>query len=228
MQTISKLGSSCLTTFSSLMPNAMVAFYRIDGTLMTHDYQVSGIEEAIHDEYVGHYYQYDPLHPKYCSTSKQQVIRLVDALNMHSGDNNLRFKKFMNKYDLVDMTEIILLKESRPFAGISLLRTSRFGEFKPHEISVINHLQSIMQSSLEYSDDVPEESRHKGKSISLTPRESQLVELLRQGNTNKTMARQLGISSSTIKGYLDNLYLKLNVSNRTELVAVTLSSRNTH
>jgi len=42
--------------------------------------------------------------------------------------------------------------------------------------------------------------------------------LVRQGLSNKVMARELGIAPSTIKTHLDHLYRKFDVTNRTELV----------
>ena len=48
----------------------------------------------------------------------------------------------------------------------------------------------------------------------LTPRELELMELVRQGFTNKQIAGQLGISEQTVKNHLSNVYIKLDVTNR--------------
>jgi DNA-binding NarL/FixJ family response regulator len=52
----------------------------------------------------------------------------------------------------------------------------------------------------------------------LTPREWQVAELLRAGLSNKEVARQLGVGLPTVKTHLINLFRKVAVSNRTELV----------
>lgn len=49
----------------------------------------------------------------------------------------------------------------------------------------------------------------------LTNRESQVLELLEQGLTQKEMAKTLFISVSTVKRYLESLYKKLNANNKT-------------
>ena len=54
--------------------------------------------------------------------------------------------------------------------------------------------------------------------LQLTPREWQVAELLRAGLSNKEVARQLGVGLPTIKTHLINLFRKVAVSNRTELV----------
>jgi DNA-binding NarL/FixJ family response regulator len=56
--------------------------------------------------------------------------------------------------------------------------------------------------------------------IGLTPRETQVLQLLAQGLANKQIARALGISEHTIKFHVSSIYGKLGVGNRTEAVRV--------
>lgn len=50
----------------------------------------------------------------------------------------------------------------------------------------------------------------------LTPRECQIVELVREGKSNKRIALELRLSTDTVKWYLKNVFLKLGVSSRYE------------
>ncbi len=50
--------------------------------------------------------------------------------------------------------------------------------------------------------------------IQLTPRQLQLLRALAAGSANKELAHDLGISESTAKGYLKELYAKLGVTSR--------------
>lgn len=52
----------------------------------------------------------------------------------------------------------------------------------------------------------------------LSQRETDVVELLRQGKSNKQIALTLGISTSTVEYHLTNVYKKLQVNSRTEAV----------
>ena len=52
---------------------------------------------------------------------------------------------------------------------------------------------------------------------SLTPRERELVELIRQGLRNRDIASQLGVTEGTVKVYLHAIFDKVGVDNRTEL-----------
>lgn len=51
---------------------------------------------------------------------------------------------------------------------------------------------------------------------SLTPRELDVLQLLTKGMTNKEIARTLFLTPGTIRIYLSNIYLKLDVSSRTQ------------
>ena len=51
----------------------------------------------------------------------------------------------------------------------------------------------------------------------LSPREAELVSLVRQGMRNRDIAEQLGITEGTVKVYLHSVFEKTGVANRTEL-----------
>ena len=56
-----------------------------------------------------------------------------------------------------------------------------------------------------------------GTRPALTPRELQLVGLVRRGLRNREIAQQLGVTEGTVKAYLHTLFEKAQVSSRTEL-----------
>lgn len=52
---------------------------------------------------------------------------------------------------------------------------------------------------------------------SLTPRERELIQLVRQGMRNREIAQQLGVTEGTVKVYMHAIFDKVGVDNRTEL-----------
>ena len=56
----------------------------------------------------------------------------------------------------------------------------------------------------------------------VTAREMEILRLAAMGISNKDIALRLGLSLRTVKGYLAELFLKLNVASRTEAVIVGL------
>ena len=53
---------------------------------------------------------------------------------------------------------------------------------------------------------------------SLTKREKDVFSLVSQGLANKVVASQLGVTEGTVKIHLHNIYQKLKVANRVELI----------
>lgn len=55
--------------------------------------------------------------------------------------------------------------------------------------------------------------------VDLTPREREVLALLAEGASNKTIARRLGISTHTAKFHVGSLIAKLDAVGRTDVVA---------
>lgn len=62
--------------------------------------------------------------------------------------------------------------------------------------------------------------RSLGESAGLTPRESEVFELLAQGRSDSVIAEKLGISKGTAHGHITHVYQKLGVHNRQEIIAL--------
>ncbi len=56
------------------------------------------------------------------------------------------------------------------------------------------------------------------KSLNLTTREYEVLQLLTQGYTNAEVAEKLFLSLSTVKTHVSNLFVKMDVKNRTQAV----------
>jgi DNA-binding NarL/FixJ family response regulator len=59
----------------------------------------------------------------------------------------------------------------------------------------------------------------------LTPRQKDLLRLVAAGHTNTQIARRLGISESTVRTHLENIYQRLQVSSRTAAVTRAFADR---
>ncbi len=92
----------------------------------------------------------------------------------------------------------IIQRSSRPEHFVDALRRVAGGE---------------LQIGFSPSRDAPQPRRRK----SLTPREHEIVTLLRQGLRNKQIASAMNITEGTVKIYLFRLFHKLGVRNRFEL-----------
>ena len=69
-----------------------------------------------------------------------------------------------------------------------------------------------------------EEKLQKPSSL-FTPREDEILDKITEGRPNKVIAGDLGISESTVKFHLANIYVKLGVHNRTQAVSAARSRK---
>jgi DNA-binding NarL/FixJ family response regulator len=56
----------------------------------------------------------------------------------------------------------------------------------------------------------------RGAPVELTPRETEVLSLVRQGLANKQIARRLGISERTVKAHLTSTFQRIGVADRTQ------------
>ncbi len=77
------------------------------------------------------------------------------------------------------------------------------------------------------TDGVESESDHSGRGTNdLTAREQEVLERVCLGESNKMIARKLGMTEATVKVYVGHLMRKFRASNRTQLLARSLNLDN--
>lgn len=68
------------------------------------------------------------------------------------------------------------------------------------------------------NSEVSEIPRYKVKIKNLTNRQSQVLDLIAEGKSNKQIAYEMGVSEATVKLHINALLRSLNVNNRTQAV----------
>jgi len=206
------LGQHCLSVFREFVPASLAAFYRIDARLQACDFQLLGMQPPMHEAYLRHYRDLDPLRPEVCAAAGLPVLSLRQGQLRQSAASTHVYQGFLRRYAVVDAVEVIAHVGKRPVAGISLLRHADLGPFSAHELSRLLPLHGLMQLAAQTLP-IERDSLH-----ALTPRECQIALLLREGASNKAIARRLNLGLPTVKTHLLNLFRKVGVANRTELV----------
>jgi DNA-binding NarL/FixJ family response regulator len=98
-----------------------------------------------------------------------------------------------------------LLKDVEPAELVRGVRAAARGESPLHPKAARSLLSSRTESR------APERTN-----VELTPREAQVLNLLRQGLANKQIARSLGISQATVKAHLTSVFQRIGVTDRVQ------------
>ena len=102
----------------------------------------------------------------------------------------------------------VVLKESEPGALLECVRRVQQGEQWIDRETLSRAFGRVMMRA----------SATREASRNLTPRELEIVRMIAQGLRNKAVAERLSISEGTVKIHLHNIYEKLGVDGRLELV----------
>jgi two-component system, NarL family, nitrate/nitrite response regulator NarL len=102
----------------------------------------------------------------------------------------------------------LVLKEASPDALLDCVRRVHRGEQWIERETVTQAFKSVLKR----------ESAISHAEATLTPRELEIVRMVAHGLRNKVIAERLTISEGTVKVHLHNIYEKLGVDGRLELV----------
>lgn len=87
--------------------------------------------------------------------------------------------------------------------------------------NIRHHILDLKQVAIAPHREHKEIASTKNVLSALTPRERQIMRLVSEGLSNKEIGRRLNIVDGTIKVHLHNIFLKLEISNRTMLAALS-------
>jgi DNA-binding NarL/FixJ family response regulator len=104
----------------------------------------------------------------------------------------------------------LVLKESSPDELVECVRKVYAGEQWIDQDTVTRALQGVHER---------QSVRHEAVK-GLTPRELEIVRMVAQGLRNRAIGERLAISEGTVKVHLHNIYEKMGVEGRLELVLV--------
>ncbi|WP_126225680.1 helix-turn-helix transcriptional regulator [Burkholderia ambifaria] len=218
---------ACVAAFEAFASPSAIVFYRLDLSGEPADFELFGMPESMHRTYLARYRMLDPLHPSRCAAGVRAVVTLASQLPDERRAASAYWTRFLRRHDVADVVEIWLRDDAgRTIGAFSLLRfgkgdaegNSTVGRFAPGEVDALARLQPVAEAALAPLLRARRGIHRIGCEERLTYREEQIARLVRDGRSNKEIARDLALGQPTIKTHLMRMYRKLGVSNRTELV----------
>lgn len=87
------------------------------------------------------------------------------------------------------------------------------------DVTVAHEVEALVRHHVSNGPPVARDIDIADETHDLTPREREVLSLLRNGATTAAMAGELGISKTTVRNHLQNLFAKLGVHTRVEAIA---------
>jgi DNA-binding NarL/FixJ family response regulator len=126
----------------------------------------------------------------------------------------------IEKFEIVQAIQLgaraVVLKHSASDALFECVRNVMAGRYWVGNENVSDLVQ-VLHSLL------PSVDGAERKTFGLTPRERQVIDRVVAGYANKDIAKEFSISEQTVKHHLTNIFDKLGVSNRLELVLFSIT-----
>jgi DNA-binding CsgD family transcriptional regulator len=147
----------------------------------------------------------------------RSVVKVSDFYSVRQWHSTGTYRELARPQGMENYLQLSLSESPGPDAGpgrsvrLFFLREPGL-DFSERDRALLTLLRPHLQQA--YHD----AERRRSPVPELTPRQWDLLQLIAGGRTNIQIARQLGLSEGTVRTHLENIYARLQVSNRTAAV----------
>ncbi|MBN0988556.1 helix-turn-helix transcriptional regulator [Amphritea pacifica] len=227
---LSSLQDESLKLFTDLFGIQKAAAYMVDSGSKMFSFKNCALQPALQREYLEYFYRLDPFHPSNVEDKDTSVLRASDAIALHRRKDNPYYSEFLSRWGIDDTIEIYLHSEGRIVAGLSLFLDEGDSELLSADMKRIESLQKFLQFSIESYLDSPQRRNFEAvcDEYHLTAKERVVLEQVIQGLPHKSIANCLCCSLSTVKTHLQNIFEKMSVRSKAEIISLLYSQQSYH
>lgn len=157
-------------------------------------------------------------------TSETVLIRESEIMPDSKRLTSPIYRQYYEKYDIYDTLQMSIVYSHQAMACLTLYRTKSDGAFTDDDAFYLRALSKHLNYAF-YAYDAAKNSRPTRHSVSeltqrfgLTRRESEILGMIFSDKDNYEMVEALGITNHTLQKHFQNIYKKMNVSGRIELM----------
>lgn len=183
-----------------------------------------GVSEEVKKQYIETFYDLD--YVKYMfGFTKTVAFKDTDIMDDELREKTEFYQDFLRPWNIPYAGGILLVKEERSLGVLNLFRSEELGDLKEKDIRVLDilkdHLTNILYSTSQESSAVDGRksvSVEEMERYNLSKREKEIMELLLEGYTNIEISEKLFISASTVKKHVYNIFTKMGINSRMQLM----------
>ncbi len=188
-----------------------------------------GFDNIAQKNYIEKYYDKDYIKTLYDFVSETNVYRDTDILNKTARESTDFYISFLKPEKSTFGCGVMIVRNDMIICEINLFRDEESGNFDERDMFILNifkdHLENIVCRLINYDEHNSPFGDGIKKTVSkyeLTTREAQVLELICRGESNQNIADILSISVSTVKKHIYNLFAKISVQSRGQLISAVI------
>jgi DNA-binding CsgD family transcriptional regulator len=163
-------------------------------------------------------------------STESLVYRESDLVNDEVRKKSPFYLQYLKSFDLVNIAGIVIACGGQFAGAVTLYRREKNGDFSDTDIYILKQLLPHLQNKFHSETIAIQKNSNSLSSLlkqehQLTNREIEIIGYVYKGNRNAEIALLLNISENTVKKHLYNLYDKLGVSNRSQLIHFIVENR---
>lgn len=205
--------SAAIHFAQDILEATATAYYAIDEDQNLRKFQLCGIPEPFHRQYVEGMSRFDPQHPRHAAGL--DVARLSEDTEQSRAREAALFRSFARECGIVDMVNFFFRHDERIVAGMSVAWAPE-ASIPDGAMATATKIHRYLEFNLVGCSPF----NYRGPRYGLTSREMEVVQLLCCGRTNREISECLKIGQATVKTHLIHIFEKLGVETRSAVVAL--------
>ncbi|HHY91193.1 MAG TPA: response regulator transcription factor [Clostridiales bacterium] len=183
----------------------------------------------IHEKYIKNYYEYFQ-HIDYTRWIFFQpnpiIYRDTDLLSNKLRESTEYFKNWMRPTNTYYGAGSAIISDGTLLGSVTLFRSAARDNFSERDLFILEILNSHLSNRLSqaYPQGIKNnilqirQSDSLMENYGLTSRELEIIQFVSNGMSNQEISRALFISETTVKKHLNNIFKKLSINSRTQLM----------
>ncbi len=175
-----------------------------------------GISEKTFSTYNSYYYKLDDI--RKITFDQTSPIRSTQVMDYPRWENTEYFSDFLKPNSFYYLCGIDIHYPSQLIATLTFIREKNELDFCNRDLLILKKISPHFGIHLANFFGL-KKYRVWSDNFSFTQRECDIVELLAHGSTNKYIAAELSISVNTVKKHLGNIFEKVGVNSKLQLIS---------
>ncbi len=226
---LNEMRTNVLELLSVLIPNSSASFYLANVTdhddKLLSDPVVLNMAQRDVTNYLDFGEKLDYTIPIY-QNARPIAYKETDLFDDRFRENTEFYNEFLAN-GLEFPMALCIANDGICYGALSLFRSKRMGDFSDRDIFLLNQLRRHLVTKIRFEYD--KKKNYYGSRIDdikseyfLTTRECEIVNFIFEGLNNEEICRRLFIEEGTVKKHIHNIYDKLNIKNRIQLIKMLI------